>query len=136
MQFFIPGLPEKKRNNRRKADEIKRLFKCPAKGCNKSYGYESTLRHHIKIKHKGIEPISKLDHDGEKTVPDPQVDDESDASDSIEDEPMSPLESRKMTDPAANDKKVYMRVPTGETKCDEDEGEEAAAGNKAQLADI
>ena len=51
MQFFIPGLPEKKRNNRRKATEIKRMFRCPVADCHKSYGYESTLRHHIKVKH-------------------------------------------------------------------------------------
>ena len=70
MQFFIPGLPEKKRNNRRKATEIKRMFKCPVADCDKSYGYESTLRHHIKIKHQGVEPESKLDHfEGGKTVP-------------------------------------------------------------------
>lgn len=136
MQFFIPGLPEKKRNNRRKADEIKRLFKCPANGCNKSYGYESTLRHHIKIKHQGIEPVGKFNHEGEKTVPDPQMENESDDGASIDNEPQSPLEPRKMTDLEANDKKVYKRVPTVETKCDEDETEGAAASNRALIADI
>ena len=64
------------------------------------------------------------------------MDNESDSSASIDNEPQSPLEPRKMTDPEANDKKVYKRVPTGETKCDEDEGEGAAAGDRALLADI
>ena len=46
------------------------MFKCPVADCDKSYGYESTLRHHIKIKHQGVEPESKLDHfEGGKTVP-------------------------------------------------------------------
>lgn len=64
------------------------------------------------------------------------MDNESDASASIDNEPQSPLESRKLTDLAANDKKVYKRVPTGETKCDEEDDEGAAAGNGALLADI
>ena len=138
MQFFIPGLPEKKRNNRRKADEIKRLFKCPVHGCNKSYGYESTLRHHIKIKHQGVEPAGKFDQGREeKTVPDPQNDD---LSACLENEPQeAPLESDKMTTDFAA-KKIYKRAPTGETKCDdeveEEEGAGAAAGNGALLADI
>ena len=61
MQFFIPGLPEKKRNNRRKATEIKRMFRCPVADCQKSYGYESTLRHHIKVKHQGVEARPKIE---------------------------------------------------------------------------
>jgi len=68
MQFFIPGLPEKKRNNRRKATEIARMFTCPVEGCHKSYGYESTLKHHLKIKHGGVEPVSKNQLSHEKTV--------------------------------------------------------------------
>ena len=70
MEFFIPGLPEKKRNNRRKATEIKRMYTCPVADCNKSYGYESTLKHHLKIKHQGVEPTQKVER---KTGPNDDV---------------------------------------------------------------
>ena len=43
---------EKRKRCRRNAQEIARQFKCPVKGCGKSYGMEGTLTQHIKIKHR------------------------------------------------------------------------------------
>ena len=131
MQFFIPGLPEKKRNNRRKASEVKRQHTCPVAGCNKSYGQESTLRHHIKVKHAGVEAVAKSEQpEGEKTVP--QMDEASEDSD---DEAAPENEMLELAS-SSNDKKVYKRTPTGETKCDEEQEEDGDAGNRALLADI
>ena len=43
---------ERRKRNRRNAQQIARRFRCPVKGCQKSYGMEGTLTQHIKIKHK------------------------------------------------------------------------------------
>ena len=71
MQFEIPGQPERKKNNRRKATEIKRMFNCPVAGCHKGYGSESTLKHHLRVKHSEINKASENKAvKVEKTVPD------------------------------------------------------------------
>ena len=50
MPFEIDN--ERKKRNRRNANEISRHYKCPVEDCPKSYGMEGTLNQHIKIKHK------------------------------------------------------------------------------------
>ena len=48
------GECEKKRRNRRNADEINRLYRCEITGCDKSYGSEGTLAQHYRTKHPKI----------------------------------------------------------------------------------
>lgn len=40
-----------KKRHRRTADEIERKHCCPIEGCSKSYGYESALKMHMRLKH-------------------------------------------------------------------------------------
>ncbi|CDW73101.1 zinc c2h2 type family [Stylonychia lemnae] len=47
------------RRNRRPAMQIQRLFKCPVANCNKTYGSDGSLNQHIKLKHPGIQYVSK-----------------------------------------------------------------------------
>jgi len=51
---------DKKKRFRRTAAEIDRQFRCPVETCQKSYGIEGSLNHHIKLKHPEILNISDV----------------------------------------------------------------------------
>jgi hypothetical protein len=46
--------PEKKKRNRRTADEIEKAFECSVERCQRSYGSEGSLIQHIKLKHPDL----------------------------------------------------------------------------------
>jgi hypothetical protein len=46
--------PEKKKRNRRTADEIEKHYTCSIERCQRNYGSEGSLIQHIKLKHPDL----------------------------------------------------------------------------------
>ena len=40
------------KRKRREAKDIERIYFCPVSKCNKGYGSEGSLTHHMRLKHK------------------------------------------------------------------------------------